>query len=96
MVERRLAACDGLCGGKACLVIGVILRQEKIGFGQILGELNGLQQELIQYNGKFAEPINEMNQRIVALQRMDVHSLQREGIWDSSSALFEPMMRNVV
>jgi len=57
--------------------------------------LNGLQQELIQYNGIFAEPINEMNQRIAALQKMDVHSLQRDGIWDSSSALFEPMMRNV-
>ena len=58
--------------------------------------LNGLQQELIQYNGKFADPINEMNQRIEALQKMDVQSLQRSGIWDCSSALFEPMMRNVV
>eukprot|EP01083_Nonionella_stella_P102045 289967_1 len=55
--------------------------------------LNGLQQELIQYNGKFAEPINEMNQRIVALQKLDVHNL--DGIWDSNDGLFEPMMRNV-
>ena len=55
--------------------------------------LNGLQQELIQYNGKFAEPINEMNQRIVALQRLDVHNL--DGIWDSNDGLFEPMMRNI-
>merc|ERR1712176_1559131 len=55
--------------------------------------LNGLQQELIQYNGKFAEPINEMNLRIVALQRLDVHNL--DGIWDSNDGLFEPMMRNI-
>lgn len=55
--------------------------------------LNGLQQELIQYNGKFAEPINEMNQRIVALQRLDVQNL--DGIWDSNDGLFEPMMRNI-
>eukprot|EP01084_Bolivina_argentea_P226104 381977_1 len=55
--------------------------------------LNGLQQELIQYNGKFAEPINEMNQRIVALQKLDVHNL--DGIWDSNDGLFEPMMRNI-
>ncbi len=58
--------------------------------------LNGLQQELIEYNGKFAEPINEMNQRIAAHRDMDVQSLQRNGIWETSSSLFEPMMQNVV
>ncbi len=36
MVERRLAARHRLCGGKAGLVGGIVLRQQQIGFGQVL------------------------------------------------------------
>ena len=55
--------------------------------------LNGLQQELIHNNGKFAQPLNEMNQRMVALQKLDLNNL--DGIWDSTEGLFQPMMKNI-
>ena len=54
--------------------------------------LDGLQQELIQYNGKLAEPIDEINQRFMALQKLDAHNIG--GVWDSNDGLFAPMVCN--
>ena len=65
-------------------------------FETVKGVLNYSQFELITYNQRFAKPLNDMNKKLVALQKVDLNNLNNlDGIWDQMESLYQPLFNSI-